>query len=110
MWLEQALWRLETLAADADGAAVRECVVLDEDCGFLSKLVIELEVVRHVTELLFDLTDGLKIGSTVKGVAAAEEETDQLSGDVATGDVEASDEVVEDYGLIDGDNVGYAIS
>lgn len=110
MRLEQALWRLEALTADADGAAVGKCVALDEDCGFLSKLVIELEVVGHVTELFFHLTDGLEVGSTVKGVATAEEETNQLSGDVAAGDVEASNEVVEDYGFVDGDNVGYTIS
>lgn len=56
------------------------------------------------------MTDGLEVGSTVEGVAAAEEETDQLPGDIAAGDVEARGKVVEDYGLVDWDNVGYTIS
>jgi hypothetical protein len=70
MRLEQALGSLEALAAHPDDPAVWERVGFDEHGSILAEPLVELEVVRHVAELLFDLADGLEVGGSVERVAS----------------------------------------
>ena len=44
----------------------------------------------NITELLLDLANCLEICGAVEGVAAEEEELNEVAGDMATGDVEAA--------------------
>ena len=108
--LEQALGGLEALAAHADDAPVGQGVVLDEHRRVLTEVLVQLQVVRHVAELLLDLAHRLKVGRPVEGVAPAEEELDQVAGDVAAGHVEAFRKVVEYDGLVHGDDVGDTVA
>lgn len=52
----------------------------------------------------------LKVGGSVEGVAAAEEQLDEVAGDVASGNIESLREVVEDDGFVNGDNVGNTVA
>lgn len=108
--MEKTLGRLKALTAHTDDAAVGQGVVLDEHGGVLGEPLVELEVVGDVAQLLLDLADGFEIGCAVEGVAAAEEQLDQIAGDVAASYVEAFCEVVEDDGFVDGDDVGDAVA
>ena len=53
MRLEKTLRSLEAFRADADDAAVREGIRLDKNCGVLAESLVQLEIVRYITELLF---------------------------------------------------------
>ena len=108
--LEQALGRLEALAADADDAAIGQRVGLHQHRRVFAEALVEVQVVRDVAQLLLDLAHSLEVRRAVQRVAAAQQEGDQVARDVAAGHVEAAGQVVEDGGLVDGDDVGDAIA
>jgi hypothetical protein len=62
------------------------------------------------TNLLLDLTDGLKIGSPVEDVAAEEEQLDEVTGDVTAGDVETTGQVGQREALVHGHDVGHTVA
>ena len=108
--LEEALGRLEPLAADPDHPPVGECVAFNQHGRVLAQALVELEVVRDVAKLLLDLPHSFEVGRSVEGVAAAEEEGDEVPRDVSAGDVQSPGEVVEDDGFVYGDNVGDTVA
>lgn len=87
MWLEKTLGRLESFTAHADHTSVRQRVVLHQHSRVLAQTLVELEIVRHVAELLLDLPDSLEVGCSVEGVPAAEEQLDKVARNVATSHV-----------------------
>ena len=110
MRLEQAFRRLESFATHADDSSVRQGVTLHEDGGVFAEPLIQLEVVRHVTELLLDLSNRLKVGRAVESVAPSQEQRDELPSDVSSGHVESSREMIQHGGFVDGDDVGDAVT
>jgi hypothetical protein len=110
MRLEQTLGSLKALTAHSDDPTVRESVRFDEYGCVLAEPLVELEVVRYVTKLLLDLANGLEIGSSVECVASPQQQGNQVSGDIATSDVQAAGEVVQNGTLVDGDNMRDTIS
>jgi len=103
--LKQNLRSLETLSTDVDHAAIRQCVLLDEHSGLVGETLLEFEIVADVAELLLDLTDGLEIGGSVEDVAAEQQQLDQITSDIATGDIETSGQVGQRKTFVDGHNV-----
>lgn len=110
MWLEEALRRLETLAANTDDSTIRQGIAFYQDSGFLAKALVKLEVIGDIAELFFDLADSFEIGGTVEGVASAKEERDEVSGHIATCNVKAAREMVKHDGFVDRDDVSYSVS
>ena len=108
--LEEALRRFEAFASDANDATVGEGVAFYKNRRVLAQPLVELKVVRNVTELLLDLPDRLKVGRSVKGVAPAQEERDEVAGHVSPSHVQAAGEVVEDDRVVDGDDMSDAVS
>ena len=110
MRLEETLGGLEALATDADDATVGEGVGFHQDGGVLGELLVQLQVVGDVAELLLDLAHRFEVGRPVQGVTAAQQQRDQVTGDIATGHVQPADVVVQDGGFVDGDDVGDTVT
>jgi len=108
--LEEALRSLKSLTTDTDYTAVWEGVAFYQNSGLFGELMVEFKVVADIAQLFLNLTDGLKIGSTVKSIASAEEKADELAGNITTSNVEAAGKVVEDYALIYRDDVRHTVT
>lgn len=110
MRLEETLGCLEPLASNPDHSAIRKRVGFHQNSSVLREPLVELQIVGDVAQLLLDLAHGLEVRRPVEGVAAAKEQSDQVPGDVATGDVKSSDVVVQDCGFVDGDDVRHTVT
>ena len=67
----------------------------------LCQLLLGGDVVPDVAELLLHHPDGLEVCGVVEGVAAEEEELDQVAGDVSAGDIQAPREDGRTYHVTD---------
>jgi hypothetical protein len=110
MRLEQTLRGLESLATDPDNTAIRKSVRFDKNSGVLRELLVKLKVVGDVAQLLLNLTNRLEIGGSVQRITPAKEEGDEVTGNVATGDVQSLDVVVQHGRFVHGDNVCHAVT
>jgi hypothetical protein len=64
----------------------------------------------HVAQLLLDLPNGLEIGGTVKGVAAHEEQLDEIPCNIAASDIESTGKMRKSKAIVYGHDVCYTVS
>jgi hypothetical protein len=64
----------------------------------------------HIAQLLLDLTDSLEIGGTVKGVAAHEEQLDEIPCNITASDVQSAGKVRKSKAIIHRHDVCHAVS
>lgn len=74
------------------------------------ELLVKVEIVTDITELLFDLSNGVKVGSTVESVAAHEEELDEVTCHITTRDIETLGKMRQCKAFKDWDNVRNTIA
>ena len=108
--LEEAFGGFEALATDTDDAAVGQGVGFDEHGCVFAEALVEGQVVGDVAEFFFDRADGFEVGGAVERVSAPEEEGDEVAGDISTGHIESSREVVKDGALVYGDDMCDAVA
>jgi hypothetical protein len=56
------------------------------------------------------LADSLEIGGSVQGVATAQQQLDEVASDITSSDIQTLGKVVENNGLVDGNDVSDTIS
>lgn len=122
MWLEQTFRCFESLGANLDHSTVRKLsliivslvpawhlspiliiylIGLYKCGGLVSKLLIHTQVVADIAELLFELSHGLKISGTVECITTAQEQINQVSGDVTTCYIQSACQVRWCIALVD---------
>ena len=111
MRLKQAFRRLKPLAPNSNHSAVGQSVGFHENGGVFAEAAGPAPG-RRRRSIVFSLIWRTVSKSAVRfqGVAAAEEQRDQVARYVPARDVEAAGEVVEDCGFVDGHNVRDAVA
>ena len=109
MWLKKTFGCLEAFATYTNDATVGQGVRLYEHGCVLAQALVEVQVIRNVAELFFDLPDCLEVGCPVESISTAKEKGDEIASHIATGDVQPACEVVEDGRFVDRDDMGHAI-
>ena len=76
----------------------------------LCELLLGCDVVADVAELLLHHPDGFEVGRLVEGVAAEQQQLDQIAGDVSPGNVETPRQMRQREALVDGADVRHAVA
>jgi len=110
MRLEENLRSKITFLTKTDDTAIRDSEGIDKSSGLSGELLLDLKIITDVAELLLDLTDSLKIGSTVEGITTEEKKLDEVTSNIGTSDIKTTHKVGHGVTLTDRDNVSHTIT
>jgi len=110
MGFEENLGSLKSLSSNSDDSSVGKGVRLDKNGGLIGQSLLEFEIITNVAELLLDLSDCLKIGSSVEGVSSEQQKSDQVSSDISSSNVQTSGKMGKSESFVDGNDVSNTIT
>jgi len=84
--------------------------LLNKEGGLLRELLFGGDVVSDVAKLLLHHADRLEVGGLVEGVAAQQQQLDEVAGDVSARDVETSRQMRQSEPFVDGADVRHAVA
>ena len=102
--LEQSLTRLEPLPPHLDHPPVWQGVLLHQECGLLSQLLLGMNVVANIAELLLHHPHRLEVSRVVEGIPPQQQQLDQVPRDIPAWEAEQGEDVDDEDDNNEDDN------